>query len=85
MDTTIPMRVRAADHMPVPPQAQHICSPAGGRPRLGRKTFGTTDGACQYENNCSRCDRVAIKPRSQTPEEENLDEEIQNRFGSANN
>lgn len=59
-------------------EAKNKCSFCG-------KTFNTAAEAHQHEKTCTSRDRVAGTPRSETPEEEKLDEEIEDRFEAADN
>lgn len=49
------------------------------------KTFDTAEESRLHEKNCTSRDRVAGTPRSETPEEEKMDEEIEDRFEATDN
>jgi hypothetical protein len=59
-------------------EAKNKCSICG-------KTFDTVEEARLHEKNCTFRDRVAGTPRSETPEEEKIDAEIEDRFEATDN
>ena len=59
-------------------EAKNKCSFCG-------KVLDTAEEARQHEKNCTLRDRVAGTPGSETPEEEKIDEEIEDRFEATDN
>ena len=49
------------------------------------KTIDTAEVARQHEKSCTARDRVAGTPRSENPEEEKIDAEIEDRFEATDN